>query len=105
MRGSEMLKKSLIILTALSPITVFSEDLSKMFPGVKPNKDCEAIYNEVLEEAKSGKYWYTHVEMISSFTDKPHGKAYCDMRLHGYDKNRGRNTSRPIQEIVSLKGK
>lgn len=98
-----MQKKIFIISTMLFSSIVFSEDYSKMFPGNKPSKDCEAIYNEVLEEAKSGKYWYTHVEMINSSPGA--GKVYCNMRLHGYDKNRGRHAARPIQEVVELKKK
>lgn len=89
-------------LAALSPSAVLAADLATLFPSKKPSADCEAVYNEVLSEAQSGKFWYKHVQMITSSTTN--GKAYCNMVLHGYDKNRGnRYTSRPIREVVDLK--
>ena len=43
-------------LAALSPSAVLAADLATLFPSKKPSADCEAVYNEVLSEAQSGKF-------------------------------------------------
>lgn len=93
----------LVALLSFSSL-VQASDLKIKFPGSEPSDECRGIYEEILAEAESNKFWYKHVEMVNSDIYK--NKAICNMRLHGYDSNRGnRYTSRPIREEILLTGK